>query len=118
MLDEFNPVSAEVVHCDANMIKVLVNPIAPGTVRARNDDVSLPAGMIRVITTNSQSLEHWLDPLKADPVDAAAVQRRMATLQVIGKLWKNAARPQQVGRNAMSMQRTFESALTTVEDSL
>ena len=114
MLDEFNPVGAQVVHSDPNLIKVLVNPVLPGTVRARNDDVTLPAGLIRVITTNSESLEHWLDPLKADPVDAAAIQRRMASLPVMGRLWKNDGRPQQVGRNAMSMQRTFESALASM----
>jgi hypothetical protein len=118
MLDEFNPVGAQVVHSDPNLIKVLVNPVLPGTVRARNDDVSLPVGLIRVITTNSESLEHWLDPLKADPVDANAIRRRMATLQVTGRLWKNAVRPVVAGRNCMSRHHDFESALVSVQAGL
>ena len=118
MLDEFNPVGAQVVHSDPNLIKVLVNPVLPGTVRARNDDVSLPTGLIRVITANSESLEHWLAPLKADPVDADAIRRRMATLQVSGRLWKNAARPPAIGRNGMNRHHTFEDALAKVQGNL
>ena len=118
MLDEFNPVGAQVVHSDPKLIKVLVNPVLPGTVRARNDDVSLPTGLIRVITANSESLEHWLEPLKADPVDADAIRRRMATLQITGRLWKNAARPPVIGRNGMNRHRTFEDALAKVQGNL
>ena len=120
MLDEFNPVGAQIVHSDSNMMKVLLNPIAPGTIRARNDDVSLPAGLIRVITTNSESLEHWLEPLQAQTVDKNAIIRRIATLEVTGSLWKTpgAARQMTADRNGLVMKRNFEQALETVQNHL
>ena len=120
MLDEFNPGGAQVDHCDANMMKVLLNPVAPGTVRARKDDVSLPAGLIRVLTANSESLDHWLEPLRADPADQAAIERRMATLHVTHSLWRTAGagRPRVANGKGMRVKRTFENALESVQNVL
>ena len=120
MLDEFNPGRAQVVHCDATMMKVLLNPVAPGTVRARQDDVSLPVGLIRVLTANSDSMDSWLEPLRADPTDRAAIEWRVATLHVTHSLWRTAGagRPRVANGKGMRAKRTFENALESVQSVL
>jgi hypothetical protein len=120
MLDEFDPVGAQIVHADANTIKVLLNAVSPGTVRARNEDVSLPSGLLRVLTSNAGSLDEWLAPLAAKPADNAAIVRRMATLHVTSSLWKTpgAARQMPAGRNGLTMQHSLEHALACVQSGL
>ena len=118
-MDEFNPCGAQVVLCDANMMKVLLSPVSPGTVRARQDDITLPAGLLRVFTSNTTSLESWLEPLRAEPGDLAAITRRIATLHISHSLW----RAHGTGRPSGSIpripaKRSFASALSYVQSGL
>ena len=111
-LDEFDPNSVQIIHSDANLLKVLLYPGVPATIRGRKDDVTIPAGMIRVLTSNSQDQEQWLAGVCARQQDRDAIIRRMATLEVNTSLYVNpgAGRP---ARAAPLVQRqsTFEEAM-------
>ena len=62
VLDEFNPADGtQAIYMSENMMKVLLAPQIPGTVRCRNDDKILPMGMPCIFTGNpaqSCCLEH------------------------------------------------------------
>ena len=53
------------------MLKVLLSPRQAGTLRARNTDIKLPEGVVRIITSNAVDGQDWCgkkipwsDPLK------------------------------------------------------
>ena len=100
-------------------MKVLLNSVSPGTVRARQDDITLPAGLIRVLTANADSLESWLEPLRAEPGDLAAIRRRMATIHIRHSLWRapGAGRPSETIPR-IHAKRSFASALSSVQNGL
>jgi len=67
VLDEFMPADKEAqVYCSESSLKVLLSPMAPGSIRARNTDAKIPAGVARIVTANAGSLAEWLgEPLMA-----------------------------------------------------
>ena len=55
IIDEMNrPDVAQAIHMSENMMKVLVAPTAPGSIRCRNADLMLPAGVPRIFTGNAE----------------------------------------------------------------
>ena len=60
ILDEFSPADhAQAIHMSENMMKVLVEPNVPGSTRCRNEDLQLPAGVMRTFTGNADSPVQW-----------------------------------------------------------
>ena len=43
-----------------NMMKVLMAPTAPGSIRCRNADLVLPAGVPRLFTANAETAQEWV----------------------------------------------------------
>ena len=72
ILDEFKPADTDSqVYVTENMLKVLLSPRQSGTLRARNNDIKLPEGVVRIITSNAVDGQDWCgkkilysDPLK------------------------------------------------------
>ena len=50
----------QAIHMSENMMKVLLAPAAPGTIRCRNVDLALPAGVPRIFTGNAEHAEQWV----------------------------------------------------------
>ena len=60
IIDEMNPSDVtQAIHMSENMMKVLVAPTAPGSIRCRNADLMLPAGVPRIFTGNAESAQQW-----------------------------------------------------------
>jgi len=60
VIDEFNPAdSTQAIYMSENLMKVLLSPQVPGSVRCRNDDKMLPIGLPRIFTGNAESVEEW-----------------------------------------------------------
>ena len=58
VMDEMNPSdSTQAIHMGENMMKVLMAPTVPGSVRCRNADLMLPAGVLRIFTGNAASAQ-------------------------------------------------------------
>jgi hypothetical protein len=72
VLDEFKPADTESqVYVTENMLKVLLSPRQSGTIRARNKDIKICEGVVRIITSNAIDGQDWCgkkipwsDPLK------------------------------------------------------
>ena len=60
VLDEMCPADhAQAIHMSENMMKVLLSPLQPGSIRARNQDLAMPVGLARIITANAENAEEW-----------------------------------------------------------
>lgn len=168
LLDEMDPESVQLVHCDMNLLKactetkwlgmggickpnlpgqysltspmppvppplsrlhsqpqlfyglleVLLNPVTPGTLRTRNEDVTVPARTIRVLTSNCSSVAEWLGGA-GHQGDRDAVTRRLAMLHVTDSLWKTPGSNRIFMRQRMLPRRlTFDQALTHAQSGL
>ena len=61
VLDELNPADqTQAIHMSENMMKVLMAPTAPGSIRCRNADLVLPAGVPRLFTANAETAQEWV----------------------------------------------------------
>ena len=60
VIDEVNPSDpTQAIHMSDNMMKVLLAPTAPGSIRCRNADLSLPPGVPRIFTGNAETVQEW-----------------------------------------------------------
>ena len=72
IVDEMMPADgSQTVYMSENMMKTFLTPLAPASIRCRNSDLVLPAGMPRIITANATSAEErcgycckWSKPLE------------------------------------------------------
>ena len=91
VLDEVSPCDqTQAIHMSENMMKVLMAPSAPGSIRCRNADLVLPAGVPRIFTGNAESAEEWVgNRLKW----SAPIQRKTVVFIVKAPLvpdsWRN-----------------------------
>ena len=61
VLDGLNPADqTQAIHMSENMMKVLMAPTAPGSIRCRNADLVLPAGVPRLFTANAETAQEWV----------------------------------------------------------
>ncbi len=89
LLDEMEGSSIQLVHADANFMKCLLNPANPQVLRGRNDDISLPARLMRIVTCNAETLDEWLTELSSRERDVAALRRRVADMYVASSLYRS-----------------------------
>jgi len=60
VLDEFSPSDSEsLVYISETMLKVLMCPSTPGTIRARNQEIKLCEGVARILTANASTASEW-----------------------------------------------------------
>ena len=60
VLDEFKPADTESqVYVTENILKVLLSPRQSGTIRARNKDINICEGVVRIITSNATDGQDW-----------------------------------------------------------
>ncbi len=111
LLDEFEGRSVQVVHADANFLKCLLNPVNPQSLRARNEDISLPARLMRIVTCNTDTIEEWLAALSHQERDTAALRRRVADLHVTTSLYKSAFKAVESHHGLLPHRCNFTDAL-------
>ena len=113
LLDELDGGSSQLVHSDCNFFKVLLNPVNNGAVRGRCDDIQLPPRMMRVVTSNSDTVESWVEPMSHTGRDRAAILQRLAGCNVTHRLYANSEAPTDVANRGMLVpRRGFEDSIT------
>ena len=112
MLDEFEGSSIQLVHADANFMKCLLNPVNPQVLRGRNDDIAMPARLMRIVTCNTESLDEWLTALSSRERDVAALRRRVADLHVTRSLYRSTVNTDNLVDGLLPAKRSVAAAFS------
>jgi hypothetical protein len=112
LLDELDGGSSQLVHSDCNMFKVLLNPVNSATVRGRNDDIELPPRVLRVLTSNAESIDAWAAQAAPRLRDRDALTQRLACCHVSSRLYSNMQPPAAAqNRGMLTVRRGFDDAM-------
>ena len=116
LLDELDGGSSQLVHADSNIFKTLLNPTNNASIRGRNDDIELPPRLLRVITSNAESLEAWTAEISNKDRDRAAIMQRLAGCNVSSRLYTNIEAPTEAqNRSMLVAQRGFDDSLALLQ---
>ena len=112
VLDEMNPADpTQAIHMGENMMKVLLAPTVPGSVRCRNEDMQLPAGVLRIFTGNAASAQEWCGHRAkwTEPLQRKSVVYVLGK-PIVPKAWRTAeAHEENEGETAEVMMAVRES---------
>jgi len=116
LLDELDGDSSQLVHADSNIFKTLLNPVNNASIRGRNDDIELPPRLLRVITSNAESLEAWTADIAPRQRDRDAIMQRLAGCHVADRLYASTEAPADAQRHGMlAARRGFEDSLALLQ---
>jgi hypothetical protein len=116
ILDEFDMGSAQLVHCDANLIKAFFAINTNQDIRARNKDLSLVKNIMKILTSNAESPEQWAEALPTRGHHKAAIMERAVFCTFTEKQWKNATAPDNlaIGLPQIAQLDEAESAMNAI----
>ena len=116
LLDELDGGSSQLVHSDCNLFKVLLNPVNSATVRGRCDDIELPPRVLRLITSNAESMDAWAAQIAPRHRDRDAVLQRLACCHVTSRLYASDAPPTATqSRGMLTVRRGFDDAMQMLQ---